>query len=165
MPASAAPTWGVHNRQPRRPSRALARKQAKKSEEAVRDWVTLRKCDKGKQSDCGFPLVALGCRLFPCLEGVEGGLEGWTEEGQLTIDVMIGLSLIDSSLSSRKMVASQWCVNEEGKQLSVPCIKSDGCKQKRVVRFVKVRTGMGEAARALSGMCVFLAIEHTASPR
>jgi hypothetical protein len=70
---------GVHNRQPCRPSRALARKQAKKSEEAVRDWVTLRKCDKGKQSDCGFPLVALGCRLFPCLEGVErwvGGLEG-----------------------------------------------------------------------------------------
>jgi hypothetical protein len=28
--------------------RALARKQAKKSEEAVRDWVTLGKCDKGK---------------------------------------------------------------------------------------------------------------------
>jgi hypothetical protein len=32
-----------------RPSRALSRKQAKKSEEAVRDWVTLGKCDKGKQ--------------------------------------------------------------------------------------------------------------------
>lgn len=39
---------GVHNRQPCRSARALARKQAKKSEEAVRDWVTLGKSDKGK---------------------------------------------------------------------------------------------------------------------